>query len=94
MSHVFKSDAFLPGSHFKSFGPTLRKFKYLSQRQEGEIGGIVGVGGGGRGCEMEGRIGSRFEVCGRVDYDSTGSDEARLGSTVQDEAEQGGCGRI
>jgi hypothetical protein len=36
VSHVFKSEAFLPGSHFKSFGPTLRKFKYLLQRQESE----------------------------------------------------------
>ena len=29
VSQVRKSEAFFPGSHFKSFGPTFKKFKYL-----------------------------------------------------------------
>ena len=34
VSQVRRSEAFFPGNHFNSFGPTFKKFKYLKYEHE------------------------------------------------------------
>ena len=60
MSQVRRSEAFCPGSHFNSLGPTFKKLRYLEEREGGREEGGREEGGERREGEREGeKVGER-----------------------------------
>jgi hypothetical protein len=60
VSQVRRSEAFWPGSHLSSFGPTFKKLRYLGERRGGMEGGEEWREGG-----MEEERGGRMRVSER-----------------------------